>query len=32
MILEPLKEAHFKEDELKEMKKHYDKLNIFLMR
>ena len=26
VILEPLKETHFKEDELKEMKKHYDQI------
>ena len=30
MILEPLKEIHFKEDELKEMKKHYDQIKNFL--
>ena len=30
MILEPLKEIHFKEDELKEMKKRYDQIKKFL--
>ena len=30
MILEPLKETHFKGDELKEMKKHYDQIKNFL--
>lgn len=30
MILEPLKETHFKEDELKEMKQHYDQFKNFL--
>ena len=30
MILEPLKETHFKEDELKEMKKNCDQIKNFL--
>ena len=30
MILEPLKETYFKEDELKEMKKYYDQIKSFL--
>ena len=30
MILEPLKEIHFKEDELKEMKNHCDQIKNFL--
>ena len=30
MILEPLKEANFNEDELKEMKKHYDQIKNVL--
>ena len=30
MILEPFKEIHFKEDELKEMKKHNDQIKKFL--
>ena len=30
MILEPLKETHFKKDELKEMKKHYGQIKNFL--
>lgn len=30
MILEPLKEPHFKEDELKEIKKRYDQIKNFL--
>ena len=30
MILEPFKETHFKEDELKEMKKHCDQFKNFL--
>ena len=30
MILEPFKEAHFKEDELKEMKKQYDQIKNIL--
>ena len=30
MILEPLKETHFKVDELKEMKKHDDQIKNFL--
>ena len=30
MILEPLKETYFKEDELKEMKKYYDRIKRFL--
>ena len=30
MTLEPLKETHFKEDELTEMKKHYDRIKNIL--
>ena len=30
MILEPLEETHFKEDELKDMKKHYNQIKNFL--
>ena len=30
MILEPLKETHLEEDELKELKKHYDYIRNLL--
>lgn len=32
VILEPLKETYFNEDELEEMKKHYDQIKMFSMR